>query len=78
MADDNQSGHFLQNEVNTLEIAVTGCTESSNVLESNTDNYNFIVKHNSIKKKIEVDEEAKSNCQEWSHQVSPPIPLDEV
>ena len=59
MADDNQSGHFLQNEVPTLEIAVTGCTESSNVLESNTDNYNFIVKHNFIKKKIEVDEEAK-------------------
>ena len=71
-------GHFLQNEVSTLEIDVTGCTESSNVLESNTDNYNFIVKHNSIKKKIEVDEEAKSNCQEWSHQVSPHIPLDEV
>ena len=60
-------GHVLQSEASTLEIAETGLTESSNVLESNTDNYNLIVKHNSMKKKIEVDEEAKLDCQKWSH-----------
>ena len=60
-------GHFLQSEGSTLEIAVTGCTDSSKVLESNTNNYNLIVKHNSMKKKIEVDEEAKLDCQKWSH-----------
>ena len=70
-------GNFLQSEVPTLEIAVTGCTESSNVLESNTDNYNFIVKYNSMKKKIKVDEEVKSDCQEWSHQGSPLFPSDD-
>ena len=60
-------GHSLQSGVPTLEIVVTGLTESSKVLESNTDNYNLIVKHNSMKKKIEVDEEAKLDCQKWSH-----------